>query len=152
MASIFEGASFQAELELQQSRLRKKYHLDEDWVVERMMRLADAGETLSKFKKVTKGGGLEWDFTGATPEELVAINDIVTTTRTEKGGGKVVTCKIGYTDPKAALDSLMRKLGLFKDGLDLPGVISLVDRINAGRNQSRPGDDAKVIEGGVVDG
>ena len=114
------------------------------------MALADAGVVLSKFKKVV-GKTLEWDFTGATQEELVAINEIVTTERTTAGGGKTVTTKIGYSDPKAALDSLARQLGMFKDNLEITGAMSLVDRINAGRDQSRAGDDAKLIEGEAVE-
>jgi len=137
------------EIERQQEKLRKKYELDEDWVIQRLMRIADSGTILAKFKKVQSDGSLDWDFTGATEDELASINELtVITTETEKG--VVTKMKIGSESPKAALDSLCRKLGLFQDITINIGEVSLADRITRGRERSRiahkqAGDDAKVI-------
>ena len=149
-SNIFECASFKAEIERHQNRLRQKYHLDEDWVIERMMDAANAGKRLAKFKKVTEDGDLEWDFTGATPEDLIAINEI-TDRGVDRATGKKLRNKIGFTDPVTANAMLMRKLGMFVDKVEITGTLSLVERINRGRARALAGDDAKLIEGEVLD-
>lgn len=141
----FKLPEVREEIERQQKALRKKYELDEDWVIQRLMRVADGGRILSKFKVVKKDGTLDWDFTGATSEELEVINEL--TVSYDKNGNKQM--KIGHESVKGALDSLCRKLGMFQDIQINIGEVSLSDRISRGRERSRlahkAGDDAKVI-------
>ncbi|KKK84393.1 hypothetical protein LCGC14_2783810, partial [marine sediment metagenome] len=120
-----------------QRSARRRYELDEDWVIQRLMRMADAGDILAKFKRVLPSGKLDWDFTGATQDELAVVNELTVTTRTDVAGAKVVKMKIGSSDPHNALVSLMRRLGLFKDRLRLDGELSLVERISRGRDRAR---------------
>ncbi len=134
--TIFHRPRVRAEIERRQAATRKRLELDEDWVVQRMMRLALAGETLAKFKKVQEDGSLSWNFLGATEDELALIDELTVTTTETHYGGKKHKVKIGHADPKAALDSLMRKLGLFNDKLAVSGGLSLVERIQAGRNRA----------------
>lgn len=135
---FFDQPMVRKELERRRALTAKKFDLTEDWVIERLMRIADSGAILAKFKKVTKDGGLKWNFTDATEEELAAINELtVTTTARGSGKGRIETTKfkVGSSDPKGALDSLARKLGLFNDSIDIKGGISLTDRIAAGRDR-----------------
>ncbi len=110
-----------------------KYELTEDWVIQRMMRLANSSEVLSKFKKVQPNGKLEWDFTGATEEELAAIDEL--TVITDQIGDRQM--KVSSANPVPALSNLMRKMGMFKDTIEIKGELSLVERLNRGREQAR---------------
>jgi hypothetical protein len=135
---VFDKPSVAAEIKRRQAMLRKKHDLDEDWVIQRMMRIADSGEILARFKKVTKDGKLDWDFTGATQDELAAINELTVTTTTARGE-TTTKFKVGSDSPKGALDSLMRKMGMFQDNLNVSGEMSLTERITAGRNRVNKG-------------
>lgn len=55
---------------------------------------------------------------------------------------KVLKSKIKFASKQAALDSLARILGMFKDKVEVSGVTSLVDRVAAARK--RLNEDAKV--------
>ncbi len=130
----FDRSPMKEEIERRQARMRKKYELTEDWVVERLMMIADSGAVLAKFKKVD-GKMLSWDFTDATQEELAAINELSVETSRDRNGIEITKFKVGVSDPKGALDSLARKLGLFKDKMELTGELSLVERITRGRER-----------------
>ncbi len=143
---VFNHPVVTAEIQRRQELNRKKYELDEDWVIQRLMRIADSGIILAKFKKVQPDGSLDWNFTGATEDDLAAINEL--TVSYDKEGNKQM--KIGSDSPKGALDSLCRKLGLFQDIQINIGEVTLSDRIDRGRERSRlahkkDGDDAKPV-------
>jgi phage terminase small subunit len=148
---VFNNPMIKAEIEKRQAMLREKHELSEDWVIQRLMMIADSGATLAKYKVIGKDGQLSWDFTGATEEDLAAINEL---TVTEKADG-TTSIKIGTDSPKSALDSLARKLGLFNEVVTFRGEISLVDRIRQGRDQARirhAADRAKLVgEGKSLD-
>ncbi len=122
-----------AEIKRRQEALRKKYELNEDWVIQRLMRIADSGAILARFKIVRPDGHLDWDFTGATEDELAAVNEL--TVSYDKNGNHQM--KVGADSPKGALDSLCRKLGLFQDIQINIGEVTLSDRIDRGRERSR---------------
>ena len=135
---IFDLPEVVAEIERRRALLREKYELTEDWVIERLMAIADSGRVLAKYKKVAPDGTLTWDFTGAPPEDLVAINELTVDTYVEGKGAnakQVKKFKVGTSDPKAALDSLCRKLGLFNDKVTVAGEVSLVERLRKGRER-----------------
>ena len=128
-----------AEIERQRKKMLDKFDLSREWIVQRLMTLADSNIVLGKFKKIDEDGSLYWDFTGATPEELSIINGITTDTYTEgRGPSKKKVKKFGLviTDPKAALDSLARIQGLFNDKVTVQGEISIMDRLNKGRERA----------------
>ncbi len=145
---IFGHPAVKAEIERRQARMRKKYELTEDWVVERLMLIADSGAVLAKFKKVLPNGMLSWNFTDATQEELAAINELSVETSRDREGIETTKFKVGVSDPKGALDSLARKLGLFKDKMELSGELSLVERITRGRERVRK--ESEDSDGGAV--
>ena len=141
--TVFHRPRVRAEIERRQARLREKMELDEEWAVQRMMRLADAGRALAKFKKVQDDGTLKWDFRGATEDELALIDELTVTTFSTPGGGLRHKMKIGHGDPLGALNSLFRKLGLFEDKLKISGGVSLVERIQRGRARAGEGSDGE---------
>lgn len=135
---LFDHPDVVAEIEKRQREMQVKYELTEEWVIERFMRIADAGAVLARFKKPQLDGSLMWDFTDATPADLVSINELSVDYYTEGRGEntrEVKKFKVGTSDPKGALDSLARHLGLFKDKLEISGSISLADRIQRGRDR-----------------
>ena len=145
--NIFNHKVTQDEVE----RLLRKAAATENIGPERVLRMlatyAEAGMMLAKFKKVNEDGGVEWDFTGATEEELITINQIETTV-TKDGDRK---SKVAMSDPLAAIDKLARIHGMYSDNLNVSTEVSLIDRINASRARiSQPGtvDAIDVVEEG----
>jgi len=137
----FEHPAVKKEIERRQAKVQAKYDLNEDWVIQRLMRIADAGAILAKFKKVEPDGTLSWNFKGATQEELAVINDLSVETYVEgrgDGAREVKKFKIGVSDVKGALDSLCRRLGLFQDKMQLSGDAALVERLQNARTRSAP--------------
>lgn len=137
-ARLFKRKDVQAEIARRRKRIETKLELDRDWIVQRLMRIADAGFILAKYKKVTEDGKLDWDFTGASQEELALVNGLSVEVYHEgRGPGKkaIKKFKIDASDPKGALDSLARILGLFEDKVEVKGEISLIERIRAGRDR-----------------
>ncbi len=148
---VFNHPVVLKELKRRQEENRKEYKLDEDWVIQRLMRLVDSGSILAKFKKVLPDGKLDWDFTGATEDDLACINEL--TVGFDKEGRR--TMKIGTESIVAAADKLMRKLGSYQDVTINIGEVTLSDRIDRGRERSRlankkPGDDAVLVNGKEV--
>ena len=139
--TVFSRPRVAAELERRQLALRKKSALTEEWVINRFMMIADSGTILARFKKVTPDGGLRWDFTGATEEELSVINEltVITVESTDLEGVKTIKTnyKVGTQDPAGALNSLTRIQGMFNDKVQFQGELSLVDRIIRGRARAR---------------
>ncbi len=135
-ATYFARPEMVAEIERRRAKIIKDHELTLEWVIERLMRIADSGMSMAKFKKVTADGYLNWDFTNATPKELSLINDMTIDSYTEgRGGGArgVKRFKVNSSDPKAALDSLARILGAFNDNLTVKSEFSMLERLHAGR-------------------
>lgn len=123
-----------------QASIQKKYELTEDWIIQRMMKLADSNNILAPFKRKDEDGGLYWDFSEATQEDLSVITGMMTETYYEgKGEDRkaIRKFKIEVPDPKGALDSLMRRMGLFNDKLDVKGEVNFVERLQRGRERAR---------------
>ena len=136
---VFGREDVKAEIAKRKKRMAKKYELDQDWVIERLMDLARAGETLAPYKKVQPDGTLMWDFTDATWEELATIQDLGVEFYTEGRGEniklEVKKFKVKTPDVQAALTALARHLSLFNDKVEITG--SLAERIQEGRNRAR---------------
>ena len=133
--AVFAQPWVKAEIQRRMKKLADKAELTEGWVLERMMRIADAGNILAPYKKVQEDGTLLLDFTDATPDALALINDLTVETYIDGEGDKVKKFKVSVTEPKAALDSLARKLGMFKDSVDVNHGVA--DRLAAGRDRVR---------------
>jgi phage terminase small subunit len=141
--SVFDHPDVKAEIERRRNKMQEKHELTEDWVVKRLMQHGDSHNILAKFKKVDDEGGLFWDFTGATEAELAAISELVVEEKvlvgSEDAGIINRKTKIKGVDSKGALDSLARKLGMFKDSVELKGNVNLIERLHAGRDRVNRG-------------
>ena len=137
---LFKHPWIVGEIARRQAVAREKYELDEEWIVSRLMRIADAGTILARYKKVEPDGSLSWDFTGAPQEDLALINELTVEVYMDGRGEhkrEVKRMKIGITEPKGALETLGRRFGLWKDNVTVTGEVSLIDRINKGRERIR---------------
>lgn len=133
---VFGREDVKLELERRQAKLREKNELNEEWVIKRWMKLADAGSTLAPYKVVQPDGTLAWDFTGATEEELALVSEIGVDFYVERNGEDtelVKKFKVKHPDSHQALMALSRHLGLFNDKLELTG--GLAERIQNARNR-----------------
>lgn len=136
--SVFSNPLVKEEIERRFEKDRRKYNVDRDWVIQRLARIANGGEVLARYRKVNPDGTLYYDFEGATPDELAVISELTTDEYSEGRGEDAVSIKkmkIAMADPKGALDSLARTLGLFQDNVKVEGEVSLVERLQAGRRR-----------------
>ena len=148
---FFNLPQVQARLELRRKRLAKRHDLTQDWIIKRFMDMADAGNTLAKFKKIGEDGELFWDFTGATEEDLALVSELSYDYYTEGRGDQakdVKKFKVTLPDRKAALDSLARHLGLFNDKLQV--TTDPVKTLQEARNQALKRNQEVLDENGVV--
>jgi len=125
----------------------EKMELSEDWVIKRLMRIADSGSVLAKYKVIQSDGTLAWDFTAAPDEDLALINELSVDTYTEgRGPGaiRVKKFKIKTGDAFTALNALARVLGIFDDKLEVSGA-SLIERLHAGRKRLGKEDNAETL-------
>jgi len=134
---VFDHPLVVAEIERRKAKMAKKHELTQDWIIERFMKLANAGETLAKFKVVQADGSLMWDFNDANEEELALVQELGVEYYTEGRGKEAIEVKkfrVKQPDVHAALIALARHLGLFNDTIEIKG--SLVERIQAGRDRA----------------
>lgn len=134
--SVFGREDVQAEIKKRQEQLAKKFELTEDWVIRRLMILADAdlGVTLRKLKDSN------FDLSVLTPDESYALNELTEDTFMQGRGENalpVLKQKIKLHDKKGALDSLARKLGMFNDKLDIRTEVSIAERLQKGKERMR---------------
>jgi len=115
----------------------ERNELDQDWIIERLMDLADSGRILAKYKKVQEDGSLAWDFTGVTEKELSVIQAIGVDYYTEGRGPEGVTVKkfrIKEPDVRQALVDLGRTMALFTDKVEVSS--DLAERLREGQRQA----------------
>lgn len=138
--SVFSHPAVRAEIERRRRLAMEKAEITEEWVLRKLAKLANAPEILAKFRKVSKDGMLYYDFRGATEAEIAVITELSIDTYMDGKGDdarEVKKMKVGITDPKAALDSIARILGLNKDKVSHDVEINLVERLHAGRKRLR---------------
>ena len=132
---VFKHPAVVAEIERRQELAASAANLDQSWIIERLMALADAPRVLAKFKKVTRDGMLRWDFTGITDVELALIKTLSTETLSAGEQGVLKKFKIDTTDPLAVLNSLARIAGLFQDRIKLESDEGVIEILQSARNR-----------------
>ena len=117
-----------AEMARREKAVREKYELNEDWVIQRLMKLADGnlGEILIKLE--------------ANNGDLAALTETERYVLDQHEPTKFGT-KIKLADRIGPLIALCRKMGLFKDSVEVSGSVSLVERLQRGRDQARQAKD-----------
>lgn len=137
---LFTNPLVVAEINRRWAKMRKKYDLNEDWVIQRLMRIADSGDLLAPYKKVNEAGELYWDFEGIDedPDAMAVIQSMTVETYVEGRGKEARTVKkfrVEAAEPKGALDSLCRRLGLFNDKMNVSGELNVVELLQQGRKR-----------------
>jgi hypothetical protein len=149
--TTFNQPAVKLEIERRIARMDKKFELNEDWVIERFRRIADAntGDILMKLQDN------DYDLSVLTSDERFAIEEL--SDEMELVGRSDDKIQVRKTKVKTksnlqALNSLARKLGMFNDKVSITGEISLVDRIQAGRKRALDVEfeEVKEIEGEVA--
>lgn len=143
---VFDREDVKEFIKERQDKIAKKYELDQEWVVQRLMKNAMSGETLAKFKVIQSDGTLAWDFTGATEEELSVVSDLGVEFYTEGRGPEAIEVKkfkVKLPDVHAALVALGRHQGMFTDKVEVTD--SLEDRLAAGRKRAYDKADEKTV-------
>ena len=139
-SAVFKRKDVQDEIARRMAKRAKKYELDEDWVIQRLMRIANAdlGAILVKLEDNDN------DLSVLNEEESYVLAEVITdfdAIKTEDEDGKtevelVRKLKLKITDKKGALDSLCRRLGLFQDKVSLTADASLVELLQEGRKRT----------------
>ena len=113
---------------------RERYTLNEDWVIQRLMNIADAnmGEIMDKLRKNN------YDLSCLTFNERYAISAVTDEVYMEgrgEGAQEIKKVKVTGRDNVAALIALCRKLGLFVEKVEVSGEISVVQRLQSARQR-----------------
>ncbi len=123
---VFQHLAVRKEIQRRQDAANEAANLDQAWITERLMALADSSKTLTKYMVIDEFGKLDWDFTGAPGKDLALIRSFGVY------GGRY---KVDTSDPLAVLNSLARIAGLFNDRLKLEGDDEVVAILQAARNR-----------------
>lgn len=129
-------------IEAARAKVATKLEVSREWVMGKYKKWADAPEVLAKFKKVEEDGSIRLDFSGATQEELSLITEVTTDYYTDgrgEGAREVKKFKVSGVDPKASVDQLGRMIGVFNDKMTVTGELSLVERLQRGRERAASG-------------
>lgn len=115
----------------------QKYEVTADRVVNEMAKIAffSLGDAIVE---AGDDGTVSIDVTKLSKDQRAALAEFTIEEYTEGRGEArlgVRKVKLKPFDKKAALDSLMRYLGLFNDKVELTGTLSLVERIQKGRER-----------------
>lgn len=124
---LFSSLGVKTLIERKKLRLRKKFEVKFETILERLAEIADGYKRLARYKKVDDIGHPYWDFTGATEEDLAYITTMDTELKFEDGEdgvAKVKKVKIttaSHVDAMAALNSLAKLIGIDKSRVEISG-------------------------------
>lgn len=135
---FFSLEKVKREIARRQERNRVKFELTEDWVIQRLIMIADAstGDIISKLRDA------DYDLGVLSLEERYAISEFTEEVYMEGRGEEAVPVKrvkLKVGGKMEALVALCRRLGLFNDKVTVDGSADLIERLHAARN--------KVIDG-----
>lgn len=118
-------------IEERKAKLREKHELNEEWVISRLMKIADAslGDVLIDM-------GPDADLTALTKEQRYALAEYKSEIYVDGKGDNARDVKrvsVKLADKLGALRDLGRRLGLFQDNVKLGASEDLIAALNAGR-------------------
>ena len=137
--TVFDHPAVVAEIKRRHAQLDSTSQLNKEWIVRRLMDLAESHAVINQFMKVSDDGSLFWDFTGATEKELKYIRGLALDFYTDGKGDfarEVKKFKIDTADPLSVLQTLARIEGLFADRLKLEGDDGVVEALQAARKRA----------------
>ena len=125
---VFEREDVKKEIARRQNSMSTKALVDSKWVVERLKSIADAN--LDDIIVIDEEGVGRYDLTKMTTDLKRALCGYDTSG--EKGVQKM---HIKLSDKLRALEMLSRYLGLFDDKIQVAGELTLVERLQKGRER-----------------
>lgn len=134
---VFDKPEVKAEIKRRQDMAGKRAAINEDWIVERLRRIAEAelGDVLS----FDEDGTPSFDMTKMTPEMRYALTG-VKVRKYNKGRGPeaepVVEITPQLADKLRALEMLAKYLGMFTEKIELTADDSLMEALRKGRKRA----------------
>jgi hypothetical protein len=130
-SSVFLRPDVREEIEKRKERRRKKLEVNEDLLVQRLGWLitANPGEIIQKLREN------DYDLSVLTEEEKYAVGELAQID-TSTDNTTTTRYKVKLESALAAIDKMMRKLGLYKDKVEhtMPGM-SIVELLEQGRQR-----------------
>lgn len=131
-ATVFSRPDVIEEIEKRRERRRRKLEMTEDVLVQRIMWLisANAGEIIQKLEENS------YDLSVLTEEEKYAVQELADITVEDSNGKSTRKTRIKLVSRLDAIDKAMRKLGLYKDKMEVtaPGM-SVEELLQKGRQR-----------------
>jgi phage terminase small subunit len=146
--TIFGNPAVQQEIARRQNVTAEKHEITKDMIVQEVAKLAFG--SIGSFIKINEHGKPEVDFTNATEDALAALEGITIDEYVEGRGEdaqRVRKVKVTTAGKRSALELLAKLTGNYEDSLTLKGELTLVERLQAGRNRIKQ----PVIEAQVAD-
>jgi len=138
-AAFFKRDIIAKEIRRRLKLVVEKAELTDEWIIERLMKLADANiiEILEKLE------ANDYDLSCLTFDEKYAVAELSHEIYVERGreGKTVKKFKIKPESRQGALQQLARIRSMFNDKLHVSGAESLVERLQQGRQQAGKADE-----------
>lgn len=145
--SVFTRPDVRKELQRRMDKMAKRNELDENWIVQRLMAIADAN--VGDLIVFDAAGDAKIDYTALTPELKYALG-LIEVNEYKKGRGKdalpIQQFKMKFADKLRAIEMLMKILGLDRTKVEVSGEQAMIDRLLEGRARIARGDDASSSE------
>jgi len=135
--AFFARPAVKAEIERRQARLRQKFEINEDNIIQELAAIGFA--RLSNLMEIQEDGNATVDLRNLTEAEKAAVSEFTVDEYVEGKGDEARTVKktkIKFHDKGSALERLMRHLGMFKDKVEIGAGQDLVALLMAGRKQA----------------
>lgn len=145
---IFQRDDVADEIERRRKRREKRTDVTEEKIIAELAKLAFAN--VGDLLEVNEDGSAFMDFNKLTPDLKAALAEYQVETYDERApvvdgeadvAGVAVTVKkarVKFASKQAALDSLARIKGMFKDKVEVSGSVGLVERIQEARKRLQP--------------
>lgn len=147
--TVFGREDVQEEIQRRRDRLDRKTEVTEQRIIDELAKLAFA--SVGDLLEVNEDGSAYMDFNKLTVDQKAALSEYQVETyeerhSTENAEGEsassyvpVKKSRVKFASKQAALDSLARIKGMFKDKVEISGVMDMQERIAKARERLQPG-------------
>ena len=121
---LFARPEIKAEIKRRMDKIEAKHDLTIDKLLEKLTRQVEAPLILAKYVYVTEDGKLDYNFTGAPPEDIALLAGFVSDVYLEgrgEGAKKVKKFKVDMLNPYEAMDRIAKLKGWYIDKKELTG-------------------------------
>ncbi len=141
---VFGREDVVKEIQRRRNMAQGRRGVTEDWIIEQFRKLASA--SMGDLLDVNEDGSAYLDLNAMTDDHRAALMEFTSEEAIEKGTTegedgpelsltRVRKSRAKFASKQAALDSLARILGMFKDKLEVGGVVSIADKFAAARKR-----------------